>query len=218
VEVKGEAPAVETASSALGAVNNGETVRELPLNGRDWTSLADLQPGVTVIRTEAAVGAGLANTRGNRGLGQMMSISGNRPEQNNYRLDGVSLNDYAGSGPASVLGVALGVDAIEEFSVVTNNAPADYGKTSGGVINAVTRAGTDHMSRYLVRSRGQVRRAVEPGGTGDNAPNLVRIELLDSDIRAGYHGARRVGNRPANRAARQLRAGRHGGQKKHNER
>ena len=150
VEVKGEAPAVETASSALGAVNNGETVRELPLNGRDWTSLAELQPGVTVIRTEAAVGAGLANTRGNRGLGQMMSISGNRPEQNNYRLDGVSLNDYAGSGPASVLGVALGVDAIEEFSVVTNNAPADYGKTSGGVINAVTRAGTDqfHGSAY----------------------------------------------------------------------
>jgi hypothetical protein len=150
VEVQGEAQAIETASSALGAVNNGETVRELPLNGRDWTSLAELQPGVTVIRTEATVGAGLANTRGNRGLGQMMSISGNRPEQNNYRLDGVSLNDYAGSGPASVLGVALGVDAIEEFSVVTNNAPADYGKTSGGVINAVTRAGTDqyHGSGY----------------------------------------------------------------------
>jgi hypothetical protein len=145
VEVKGEAPALETSTSALGAVNTGETVRELPLNGRDWTSLAELQPGVTVIRTEASIGAGLANTRGNRGLGQMMSISGNRPEQNNYRLDGVSLNDYAGSGPASVLGVALGVDAIEEFSVVTNNAPADYGKTSGGVINAVTRAGTDHF-------------------------------------------------------------------------
>ena len=145
VEVKGEAPVVDTSTSALGAVNTGETVRELPLNGRDWTSLAELQPGVTVIRTEAAVGAGLANTRGNRGLGQMMSISGNRPEQNNYRLDGVSLNDYAGSGPASVLGVALGVDAIEEFSVVTNNALADYGKTSGGVINAVTRAGTDHF-------------------------------------------------------------------------
>jgi hypothetical protein len=143
VEVKGDAPALETASSDLGGVNNGQTVRELPLNGRDWTSLATLQPGVTVIRTEAAVGAGLANTRGNRGLGQMMAISGNRPEQNNYRLDGVSVNDYAGSGPASVLGVALGVDAIQEFSVVTNNAPADYGKTSGGVINAVTRAGTD---------------------------------------------------------------------------
>jgi len=150
VEVQGEAPVVETASSDIGAVNNGQTVRELPLNGRDWTSLAALQPGVSVIRTEASVGAGLANTRGNRGLGQMMSIGGNRPEQNNYRLDGVSLNDYAGSGPASVLGVSLGVDAIQEFSVVTSNAPADYGKTSGGVINAVTRSGTDqfHGSGY----------------------------------------------------------------------
>src|SRR5262249_49111692 len=78
IEVRGEAPAIEAASSAIGGVNTGQTVRELPLNGRDWTSLAALQPGVSVIRTEAAVGAGLANTRGNRGLGQMMSIGGNR--------------------------------------------------------------------------------------------------------------------------------------------
>src|SRR5579872_2589351 len=126
VEVTGEASVIEAASSSIGAVNSGQTIRELPLNGRDWTSLAALQPGVTVIRTEAAVGAGLANTRGNRGLGTMMSIDGSRPQQNNYRLDGVSLNDYAGSGPASVLGVSLGVDAIQEFSVVTGNAPADY--------------------------------------------------------------------------------------------
>ncbi len=150
VEVTGEASVIEAASSSIGAVNTGQTIRELPLNGRDWTSLAALQPGVTVIRTEASVGAGLANTRGNRGLGTMMSIDGSRPQQNNYRLDGVSLNDYAGSGPASVLGVSLGVDAIQEFSVVTGNAPADYAKTSGGVINAVTRAGTDqfHGSGY----------------------------------------------------------------------
>jgi len=150
VEVTGEAPVVETASSNIGAVNNGETVRELPLNGRDWTTLASLQPGVSVVRTEAAVGAGLANTRGNRGLGQMMSIGGSRPEQNNYLLDGVSLNDYAGSGPGSVLGVSLGVDAIQEFSVITSNPSADYGKSSGGVVNAVTRAGTDqfHGSGY----------------------------------------------------------------------
>jgi len=150
VEVTAETPVVEAGSSAIGAVNNGQTIRELPLNGRDWTSLAALQPGVSVVRTEASVGAGLANTRGNRGLGQMMSISGSRPQQNAYRLDGVSLNDYAGSGPASVIGASLGVDAIQEFSVITGNAGADYGKTSGGVINAVTRSGTDnfHGSAY----------------------------------------------------------------------
>jgi hypothetical protein len=150
VEVTADAPVVEAGSSQIGAVNNGQTVRELPLNGRDWTSLAALQPGVSVVRTEAAVGTGLANTRGNRGLGQMMSIAGSRPQQNSYRLDGVSLNDYAGSGPASVIGASLGVDAIQEFSVITGNAGADYGKTSGGVLNAVTRSGTNdyHGSAY----------------------------------------------------------------------
>jgi hypothetical protein len=148
IEVEAAAPAIDTASSSTGAVNNGQTVRELPLNGRDWTSLAALQPGVGVVRTQQS--PGLSVVRGNRGLGTMMTISGNRPQQNNYRLDGVSVNDYAGSGPASVLGVSLGVDAIQEFSVVTGNASADYGKTSGGVINAVTRSGSNeiHGSAY----------------------------------------------------------------------
>jgi hypothetical protein len=143
IEVTESAPEVDTASSTLGAVNTGQTVRELPLNGRDWTTLAALQPGVSIVRTEN--GAGLSASRGNRGLGTMMAIGGARPQQNNYRLDGVSVNDYAGGGPASVLGVSLGVDAIQEFSVVTGNASADYGKTSGGVVNAVTRAGTNDL-------------------------------------------------------------------------
>jgi hypothetical protein len=143
VEVTGAVVEIDTANSALGAVNAGQTVRELPLNGRDWTTLAALQPGVAIVRTENT--AGLTASRGNRGLGTMMAIGGARPQQNNYRLDGVSVNDYAGGGPASVLGVSLGVDAIQEFSVVTSNATADYGKTSGGVVNAVTRAGTNQL-------------------------------------------------------------------------
>src|SRR6202042_2760508 len=109
----------------------------------DWTTLAALQPEVSIVRTENA--PALSNTRGNRGLGTMMAMGGARPQQSSSRLDGVSLNDYAGGGPASVLGITLGVDAIQEFSVVTGNAPADYGKTSGGVIDAVTRAGTNQL-------------------------------------------------------------------------
>ena len=143
IEVSAEAPTVEAASSAVGAVNTGQTIRELPLNGRDWTTLASLQPGVSAVRTQN--GTALSVARGNRGLGGMLSISGARPQQNNYRLDGVSVNDYSGGGPASVLGVSLGVDAIQEFSVVTSNASADYGKTSGGVINAVTRSGSNEL-------------------------------------------------------------------------
>jgi len=148
VTVTSQAGTVDLATSQTGAVNSGEVVRELPLNGRDWTTLAALQPEVSIVRTENA--PALSNTRGNRGLGTMMAIGGARPEQSSYLLDGVSVNDYDGGGPASVLGITLGVDAVQEFSVVTGNAPADYGKTSGGSINAVTRAGTNqfHGSLY----------------------------------------------------------------------
>ncbi|MGZ5529681.1 MAG: TonB-dependent receptor domain-containing protein, partial [Limisphaerales bacterium] len=118
------------------------------LNGRSWTDLAELQPGVSTIQTQPTFAAG--TDRGNRGFGQQLTISGARPQQNNYRLDGVSLNDYANGAPGSVLGGNLGVDAIQEFSVLTSNYSAEYGKTSGGVVNAITRSGTNdiHGSVY----------------------------------------------------------------------
>jgi hypothetical protein len=148
IEVHESAPAVDAASSSTGAVVEGSTVRQLPLNGRDWTSLTALEPGVAVVRRQQA--PGLSITRSNRGLGAEMTINGNRPQQNNYRLDGISVNDYAGGSPAGVLGQTIGVDALQEFSVVTGNASADYGKSSGAVVNAVTRAGTNelHGSAY----------------------------------------------------------------------
>ncbi|HKV81610.1 MAG TPA: TonB-dependent receptor [Candidatus Sulfotelmatobacter sp.] len=148
VEVTTEAPAVQLTSSDISAVVNATTVRELPLNGRSWTDLAALQPGVDTIQTQPTFAVGA--DRGNRGFGQQLTISGARPQQNNYRLDGVSLNDYANGAPGSVLGGNLGVDAIQEFSVLTSNYSAEYGKTSGGVVNAITRSGTNgfHGSAY----------------------------------------------------------------------
>ncbi len=146
--VTAEAPAVQLNSSDISAVVNATTVRELPLNGRSWTDLATLQPGVNRIQTQPDFAQG--TDRGNRGFGQQLTISGARPQQNNYRLDGVSLNDYANGAPGSVLGGSLGVDAIQEFSVLTSNYSAEYGKTSGGVVNAITRSGTNqiHGSAY----------------------------------------------------------------------
>src|ERR1700681_2533671 len=143
VQVQTEAPLVELASSDISAVVNATTVRELPLNGRSWTDLATLQPGVNRIQTQPDFAQG--TDRGNRGFGQQLTISGARPQQNNYRLDGVSLNDYANGAPGSVWGGSLGVDAIQEFSVLTSNYSAEYGKTSGGVVNAVTRSGTNQI-------------------------------------------------------------------------
>ena len=148
VQVTTEAPTVQLASSSISAVVDSTTVRELPLNGRSWTDLANLQPGVAGIETQASFAAGA--DRGTRGFGAQISISGARPQQNNYRLDGVSLNDYSNGAPGSVLGGNLGVDAIQEFSVLTSNYSAEYGKTSGGVLNAITRSGTNqlHGSAY----------------------------------------------------------------------
>ncbi len=146
IEVTTEAPSVQLGSSTIGAVVDSRTVRELPLNGRSWTDLAALQPGIAPIQTQPA----LLHGRGNRGFGAQVEVSGARPQQNNYRLDGVSLNDYANGGPGNVLGENLGVDAIQEFSVLTSNYSAEYGKSSGGVVNAITRSGTNdfHGSAY----------------------------------------------------------------------
>src|ERR1700732_3380261 len=144
VEVTGEAPTVQLTSSTLGNTVDATTVRELPLNGRSWTDLANLQPGVITAESHSLTGDQ------NRGFGAQISISGGRPQLNNYRLDGISINDYANGGPGSVLGGNLGVDAIQEFSVLTSNYSAEYGKTAGGVVNAITRSGTNqfHGSGY----------------------------------------------------------------------
>jgi hypothetical protein len=141
VEVAAIAPQIELTSSTISDQVTSTTMRELPLNGRDWASLASLQPSVVEARTHldvTHVGGG-----GGRGFGDQLSIGGGRPTQNSYRLDGVVVNDYSNAGPGSVLGKNLGVDAIQEFTVLTSNYSAEYGFTSGGVINAITKSGTN---------------------------------------------------------------------------
>jgi hypothetical protein len=142
IEVTAAAPGVELASASLAGVEDAKTTRELPLNGRDWTQLALLQPGVSAIRTQNTLN-GSSSNRGSRGFGSEVSIGGGRPTQNNYFLDGISQNDYTNGVPGSSTGLALGVDAIQEFSVLTNDYNATYGGTSGGVVNAVSRSGTN---------------------------------------------------------------------------
>src|SRR5215510_583638 len=144
VEVTAAAPLVQVNSSAISGVVESTTVRELPLNGRDWASLATLAPGVTGLNQEVQLPFESGNLRGNRGFGSQLSISGGRPTQNNYRLDGLSIADYT-NGSGSVVGVTLGVDAIQEFSVITGNYSAEYGRTSGGVLNAISKSGTNEF-------------------------------------------------------------------------
>jgi hypothetical protein len=143
-------PTIETTSSTLGATVDQRTITELPLNGRDWTQLATLQPGVAAVRAQAST-ASNNTSRGNRGFGNQLSDSGHRPSENSYRVDGININDYSNSAPGGVLGVTLGVDAIREFNVVTTNYTGEYGRTSGGVINSITKSGTNefHGSAYV---------------------------------------------------------------------
>jgi hypothetical protein len=147
VEVTGAAPIVETTNATLSGEVVGAQIVELPLNGRDWVQLASLQPGVASVRPHEEVDAPGGSTRG---LGIQMTVNGARPQQNVYRLNGVIVNDYSNAGPGNVLGANAGVDAIQEFSVLTSNYSAEYGFTSGGVINAITKSGTNsfHGSVY----------------------------------------------------------------------
>jgi len=119
------------------------TVRELPLNGRDWTSLAALEPGVSSIQNQ--VGTGFSANKGNRGFGNQLTNGGHRANENTYRINGVTINDYSNGAPGGASGLNLGVDGIQEFSVLTSNYTAEYGRTSGAVINAITKSGVNQL-------------------------------------------------------------------------
>jgi hypothetical protein len=137
VEVREEAVAVDLASATVSRTVVGSTVRDLPLNGRSWSDLATLQPGMASI--------GGAGGGGKSGNGIKLTVSGARPSENNFRLDGISLNDNSNSTPGNILGTNLGVEAIGEFSVVSNSYSAEYGRATGGVINAVTKSGANDI-------------------------------------------------------------------------
>ena len=173
VNVESATPTVDLGSTQLNQTVDGKTLRELPLNGRDWTSLSVLEPNVHTVDNQLSISAG-DNSRSNRGVGTQISIGGTRPAANNYRLDGVTTNDYTGAGPGGALGGTLGVDALQEFSVVTSNATPEYGRTYGGVISAVTRQGTNkfHGSAYefIRNSAIQASPFLFPGSTSGKPP------------------------------------------------
>ena len=143
VEVSDVAPTVDTGSSSVMATVDSTTIRELPLNGRDWTSLATLEPGVAKVNTQ--VTTAFSANKGNRGFGNQLTDSGHRPNENSYRVNGVTVNDYSNAAPGGATGLNLGVDAVQEFSVITTGYTAEYGRTSGAILNAITKSGTNQF-------------------------------------------------------------------------
>jgi hypothetical protein len=145
VTVQGEVSVVDTQSTAVGALVESKQMRDLPLNGRNFTQLLTLAPGVTQIPL-GAPGAG-STFYGN---GQKYSIAGSRPSGQAYLLDDQDMTNFWNNGPgAGGLGTALGVEAIAEFQTLTNTYSPQFGG-NGAVINASSRPGTNgfHGSAY----------------------------------------------------------------------
>ena len=132
VNVAGQTVMVDT-SQTIGDVVSAGQATDLPLNGRDLTQLGLLQPGV------APMTAGLAEAGGIARSGQAFAVNGQRPESNSYLLDGASNVDSVNGGYA----IRVPVDAVSEFRILTLNAPAEYGNTSGATTSVVTKSGAN---------------------------------------------------------------------------
>jgi len=137
VTVSGESPIIDTTSSSISAVVDAQQIRELPLNGRDFSQLTLLQPGVLASPT--------TSRQVDRGMGTQVSVAGARPNQISYQLDGTDVNFQGNGSPGSAAGGLLGVETVREFQVLINNYSAEYGRSSGGIVTAVTRSGTNSL-------------------------------------------------------------------------
>jgi len=143
VEVSGEnLPQVETTTNDLGGVLTAKTVENLPVNGRDYTKLIYLNPGVAGSPDQ------ISDSPGSYGE---FSMNGARGRSNNYLLDGTDMNDGYRNDPAineaGVFGdpsAILPIDAVAEVNVISNFQP-EYGRNAGAVVNIVTKSGTNAL-------------------------------------------------------------------------
>jgi len=140
-DVKATELLVNIHSAELSYLVNERAIRDLPLNGRNYTDLALLQPGVIPFRHRDG-GSVVAH-----GLG--MSINGQDPRSNVYLLDGTLQNDFTNGPGGSAASTALGVETIREFRVESNSYSAEFGRNSGGQINAISKSGANEIHGSL---------------------------------------------------------------------
>ena len=137
VSVVASSPLLETARSQIAGTVPQAEVQSLPMNGRNFLDLALLVPGVSPTNTNST--QLFAETSAVPGQG--LSIASQRNLSNSFIVDGVSANDDA----AGLSGITFGVDAIEQFQVVTGGGQAELGRAMGGYVNVVTRSGTNAL-------------------------------------------------------------------------
>ncbi len=159
VDVTSEVPLVDTATSSTGEVIQGRQVTELPLNGRNFTQLALLTPGVTRgaygdIASGGGSGTNAETYRNSETGGAALSANGLRPQANNFILDGVDNNE----GLVNSIVFFPPAEAIQEFRVNTSVAPAEYGRAGGAIVQTTIKSGTNeiHGSAFWFRRSGAI--------------------------------------------------------------
>ncbi len=136
VSITAEANVLQTDSSTVGTAITGKLVQELPLNGRNYIQLALLAPGVS---PGPPNGLATGTRPDDRRLSSSYSVNGQDPVVNNNMIDGMDNNERV----IGTIGVRPSIDAIQEFKVQTNLYSAEISRTSGGVVNILTKSGTN---------------------------------------------------------------------------
>ena len=131
VNVEAAAAQVETTSMQLGGTLESKFIVDMPLNGRNWIQLQQLQPGVQSASDRFGTGSGGTN----------FSTNGGQTQQNSFLINGTDSNDL----PLNTALVIPSPDAIGEFQLITNTINPEYGRNSGGILNAVIKSGTNHF-------------------------------------------------------------------------
>ena len=141
ISVTADAPLVETSNATLGIVVDEKQVVELPLNGRNFTQLGTLLPGVVAPPSVLGGAEGEATPGGFGATTAGFSVNGMRNQSNNFLLDGASNNDTFNTGFV----LRPPPDAIQEFKILTHSYGAEYGRSAGSVINVVTKSGSNEF-------------------------------------------------------------------------
>ena len=142
VDVSGAVPLIDTETSSTGEVIQGRQVTELPLNGRNFTQLALLTPGVTrgdYGDQASGVGNNVETFRNGETGGAALSVNGLRPQANNFLLDGVDNNESL----VNSINFFPPAEAIQEFRISTSVAPAEFGRAGGGIVQTSLKSGTN---------------------------------------------------------------------------
>jgi hypothetical protein len=141
-KVVADAPVISVTAADISGVVGEQQVKNLPLNGRSYDQLMTLNPSVVIFTSEKTGGIGVSNST----AANMFSVAGNRPQQNLFLLNGIEYTGAAENNmqPGGVSGQMLGVDAIREFNLLTNDYGAEYGKHPGGQVTIVTQSGTNN--------------------------------------------------------------------------